>query len=45
MIQVMNGGFPRLVEFLAIFVVEIIGMFFNFKSLTNEVRRLMRGRC
>jgi hypothetical protein len=43
MIKVMNGGLPRLAKFVAIFVIKIIRMFFNFKSFTNEARRVIRG--
>jgi hypothetical protein len=30
MIKVMNDGLPRLAELIAIFSIEVIGMFFDF---------------
>jgi hypothetical protein len=44
MIKVTNGGLPGLAKFVAIFAIEIIRMFFNFESLSNEMRGVMRGR-
>jgi hypothetical protein len=35
-VEVMNGGFPRLTKFVAIFAIKMIRMFFYFKSLSNE---------
>jgi hypothetical protein len=43
MIQVVNGGLPRLAKFVAMFAIEVIRMFFNFESFLNEVRGVMRG--
>jgi hypothetical protein len=43
MVKVMNGGLPRLAKFVAIFAIEVIRMFFNFKGFTNEMRGVMRG--
>jgi hypothetical protein len=39
----MNDEFPRLAKFVAVFMVEVIRMFFDFKGFSNEVRRIMRG--
>ena len=43
MIKVVNGGFPRLAQLVAIFTVEIIRMFFDFKGFPNETRGVMWG--
>jgi hypothetical protein len=43
MIKVMNGGFPGLAQFVAIFVIKVIRVFFNFKSFPNKARGVMRG--
>jgi hypothetical protein len=43
MIQMMNGGLARLAKFVSIFAIEIITMFFNFQSFSNETRGVMRG--
>jgi hypothetical protein len=36
MVKVMNDRFPRMDEFVAIFVIEVIRMFFFFKGFSNE---------
>jgi hypothetical protein len=41
-IQVVDGGFPRLAQFVVIFPVEIIRMFFYFQSFLNEARGVVR---
>jgi len=43
MIKQVNGGFPRLAKFVAIFAIEIIRMFFYFESFSNETRGVMQG--
>jgi hypothetical protein len=43
MVKVANGGFPRLAQLVAIFTVEIIRMFFDFKGFPNETRGVMWG--
>jgi hypothetical protein len=40
---VVNGGFPRLAKFVAIFAIKIIRMFFYFKSFSNEPSGVVRG--
>jgi hypothetical protein len=39
----MNGGYPRMVEFIAIFRGKIIRMFFNFKVFMNDMGGVVRG--
>jgi hypothetical protein len=32
MVKMMNGGFPRVAKFVAIFAVKVVRMFFNFRA-------------
>jgi hypothetical protein len=41
--ELVNGGFPRLAKFVAIFAIKIIRMFFYFKSFPNELSGVIRG--
>jgi hypothetical protein len=43
-VQVMNDRFPRMVEFVAIFAIEVIQMFFNFKGFSNDMGGVIRGK-
>jgi hypothetical protein len=45
LIKVVNGGFPRLAKFVAIFAIKIIRMFFYFKSFPNESSGVVRGEA
>jgi len=42
MINTMNSGFPRLSKFVAIFVIKIVSMFFNFQCLSNDMSGVIR---
>jgi hypothetical protein len=43
MVKVMDGRFPRMAKFVAIFSVKVIRMFFDFKGFSNETKEVMRG--
>jgi hypothetical protein len=44
MVKMMNGGLPGLAQFVAIFVIKVIMMFFNFKGFLNDMGGVMRGK-
>jgi hypothetical protein len=41
MVKVVNGGFPGLAQLVAIFTIQFIRMFFDFKDFTNEMGAVM----
>jgi hypothetical protein len=43
LINLVNGGFPRLAKFVAIFAIKIIMMFLYFKSFMNEPSGVVWG--
>jgi hypothetical protein len=40
----MNGGFPGLAKLVAIFVVEVVKVFFDFQGFVNESGGVIWGR-